>query len=260
MRLIELISELRDNMLRDGSTLVSGDADALWNDETLARYINNAYYRFCRLTLSLSDNSLTTATTVSVGPPAVLSYVNKIVLATDVDQYPLHESILAVISGRLAGAPVDLARTGHGVLDLPFRSDDSLYFDINVLAALPPGKPLACATDEADRVFRVYPTPSADYNTQVVNLRTIRLPLEKLSLDVQTGEPEIREEWQLGMLNWAAYLALSNRDVDGGDPEAATRFKTAFAELVDEVKQEARRRRFAGTAWNFGRDGFSWVK
>jgi len=245
MTLTELLDELRKNILRDSSGLVSGTADSLWSDDALVRYINDAYFRFCRLTLSLTDRT---------------SALTEVVLESGVSVYPLDKSVLGVISARLAGAPTDLSRTGHGVLDTPFRTDDSLFFDINILAALPPGKPMAFATDEEDASFRVYPEPSADYADQVINLRLIRLPLAKLSLDNPEEEPEIREEWQLGMLDWAAYKALSNHDVDAESLVRAKTRKAAFEEWVADAKLEARRRRFAGTAWSFGRDGFAWTK
>lgn len=245
MTLTELLDELRENILRDSSGLVSGTSDKLWSDDALVRYINDAYYRFCRLTLSLTDST---------------SSLTEIELETGVPTYALDKSVLGVISARLAGAPTDLARTGHGVLDTPFRTDDSLFFDINILAALPPGKPMACATDEDDKTFRVYPTPSADYAGQIINLRLIRMPLEKLSLDLPDAEPEIREEWQLGMLDWAAYKALANHDVDAESLARAASRKAAFEEWVADAQREARRRRFAGTAWSFGRDGFAWIK
>lgn len=246
MKLSELLDELRQNILHDVSGLIDGSPDELWSDETLIRYINEAYFRFCRRTLSLTDR--TTAE------------VTQIALATGVDAYDLHLSILAVVSARLEGAPTDLARTGHGVLDAPFHVDDSLYFDVNLLTALPPGKPLAFATDESDSVFRPYPTPSADYNGQIVNLRVIRMPLTRFALTDLDAEPEIREEWQLGMLDWAAYKALSNHDADSEATERADRRKASFAELVDEATKEAKRRRFASTVWSFGQAGYGYTK
>lgn len=245
MTLTDLLDELRKNILRDASTIVSGTSDPLWDDETLVRYINEAYYRFCRRSLSLVDRT---------------SPLTEIVLVEGVDVYALDASVLAVISARLAGSPTDLARTGHGVLDTPYRTDDSLYFDINLLAALPPGKPLAFATDEEDASFRVYPAPNADYAGQLINLRLIRMPTERFSLEDLDAEPEIREEWQLGMLDWAAYKALFSHDVDGESLPRAEKRKAAFNELVEEAKNESKRRRFASTAWGFGRNGYSWVK
>jgi len=245
MTLTELLDELRKNILRDSSSLVSGTTDELWSDESLVRYINDAYFRFCRLTLSLTDRT---------------SALTEVVLESGVSVYPLDKAVLGVISARLAGAPTDLARTGHGVLDTPFRTDDSLFFDVNLLASLPPGKPLAFATDEEDASFRVYPEPSADYADQTINLRLVRMPLEKLSLDRPDAEPEIREEWQLGTLDWAAHKALMNHDVDAESLVRASAHKKAFEEWVSEAQREARRRRFAGTAWSFGRDGFAWTK
>ena len=245
MTLTELLDELRGSILRDSSNLVSGSSDKLWTDDMLVRYINDAYYRFCRLSLSLTDRT---------------SDLTIIELESGVSVYTLDKSVLGVISARLEGAPTDLSRTGHGVLDTPFRTDDSLFFDINILAALPPGKPLAFATDEEDASFRVYPEPSADYAGQLINMRLVRMPLEKLSLDAPDVEPEIREEWQLGMLDWAAYKALSNHDVDAESLIRAEKRKASFEEWIADAQREARRRRFAGTAWSFGRDGFAWIK
>lgn len=242
----DLLDELRKNILRDRSNIVSGTSDRLWDDPTLIRYINDAYYRFVRKTLCIFDTTTKAATQVT--------------LKTGVDVYATSEAVLGVVSARLEGAAVDLGYAGHGMLDSPFRTDDSLYFDVNTITALPPGKPLAFAMDEGDHTFRVYPTPSADYNGSKINMRVVRLPLSQLSLDRLDAEPEIREEWQLGMLDWAAYKALTNHDVDGENAARAEKRKADFEAFVKEAKSEVRWRRRPATAWSFGQVGFSWVK
>ncbi|MGH9895770.1 MAG: hypothetical protein ACREA0_28055, partial [bacterium] len=76
-----LLDELRSNMLRDADS-----ADALWTDDALIRYLNQAYEEFAEETLTLRDK--TTAA------------VTQITLATGVTDYALHAAVLTVYSAR----------------------------------------------------------------------------------------------------------------------------------------------------------------
>lgn len=246
MTLQELLDELRNNILRDASDLISGSSDQLWSDATLVRYINEAYQRFCRRTQCLLDRSSVDAAQVP--------------LVEGETVYELHSSVVSVVSAQLDGDTADLAFTGHAQLDGFNRVNEGLSFDLNTVASYPPGKPLAWSVDEGARDIRVFPAPSADYDGVTLNLRVVRQPIEAFSTADMGAVPEIREEWQLGMLDWAAYRALSNHDVDGENLERANRRKKAFEDLVSEVKSETRWLRRPAITWGFGQHGFSWTK
>ena len=52
MNVGEMLDELRGNILRDKSTIVSGASDRLWSDESLMRYMNEAYNLFARRSMT----------------------------------------------------------------------------------------------------------------------------------------------------------------------------------------------------------------
>lgn len=248
MTLDDLLRELRGNVLRDDAELASGPDDKLWSDETLVRYINEAQRRFARKTLLLRDAST----------PEVV----EVTLATGVSTYDLHESVLAVVSGRYASDTYDLARIGRARL-VQMQPVDSPYFDANSVSTLTPGVPRAFATDEtlvADTSgvqMRVWPEPSASEDGTTIYLNVARLPLVKFDVNKLNEVCEIAEEYVLDMLAWAAYRALVNSDIDGHSA-AADRHEQRFTMVVDEVKADIRRKMRAPIGWAFGQGGFSW--
>ena len=253
MDLADLLLELRENILHDRSDRVSGSADYLWTDATLVRYINEACRRFARRGLVIRDGSNVEAT--------------QITLKTGIEEYALHDSVLGVISARAAGDTNDLTRTGHATLDT-YQLPDTVFFDPNAVAKLPPGKPLAFTTDEflstncddstAAATLRIYPAPSATYNDTKVNLRVVRLPIENLTVDDMTAKPEISEEHHIEMLDWAAYLALRIVDDDVGAPKRAEEFRNSFEVHVQDARKVAMRKLYVPQTWKFGGNGFGW--
>lgn len=249
MNLEELLEELRENILHDRSDQIAGDSDQLWSDKTLIRYINQAERRMAREALLIRDNS---------------SDVTKVTTQVSVKEYPLDDSIIAVISARSAGDIADLARAGHAAFDT-YRIPDTYFFDPSSLSALPPGKVLAYDTDEAvgeaddgtmaRMIFRTYPAPDSTH-TGIINLRVCRMPINKLKnlRDV----PEVPEDHHLDMLDWAAYLALRIVDLDEGAPARALEFRQSFEAHVKEARDIVMRKLFAPAPWGFGRNGWSW--
>jgi hypothetical protein len=252
MKLSELLSELRENILHDRSDRTDGDEDLLWSDTTLVRYINEACRRFARQGLVIHDNR---------------SEASEVTLIEGQTEYTLHPSVLAVRSAKLVGERRDLQRTGHSALDA-YITPTTQFWDPAHFSELPPGKPLAYTTDESigpddddsagATMLRVYPAPTAEYADQIIKLRLIRLPLEHLTLDNVEAIPEIPEAHHMDMLDWAAYLALRIADVDMGDLKRSQIHRASFEEHVKEAKQVAMRKLFAPTGWAFGQNGFSW--
>lgn len=255
MTLEDLISELRENILHDRSDRTEGDTDLMWTDATLVRYINEAQNRFARKTYVLRDGTTPEAT--------------RITLVEGQDEYPLHPSVMAVISAQIEGERRALARTGYSVLAGQIDSTQNT-FDSTFASTIPPGRPLAYSTDETfsesdagmieATTLRVYPVPDMDSAGTVLRLRVIRAPLYPLSLRRLNARPEIPEIYHLDMLDWAAYLALRVVDLDAGLPNRAMEFRASFEQHVKEARQETLRKRFAPIVWGFGRDGYSWER
>ena len=248
MNLEELLSELRENLLRDNAELASGPDDKLWSDATLVRYINDAQQRFARKTLSLRDASTPEVTQVA--------------LATGIASYALHASVLAVISGRYSTDTTDLVRVGRArIMTTP--KQDPAWFDPSTAAQMNPGRPLALSTDETLDVdtkavtLTVYPTPSATESGTIVYLRVARLPLDPFTLDTMDADCELDQDYQLDMLEWAAFRALRTSDIDGHS-DSAKAHESRFDDAVSEVLKDIRRKMQAPMQWEFGRGGFTW--
>lgn len=257
MNLSELLSELREGILNDRTDRVSGTPDYLWTDTTLVRYINEAQKRLAIRGLVLRD--------------ATTSAVTDITLVQGQTEYDLHDSVIAVVSGKISDRDADLARVGHSILSGYYPAEDRLY-DTEYWTALPPGAPLGYSTDEgvkaddagslSQMTLRVYPEPDATAAGTVIKLRVVRKPLVELtavdSVDYATTIPEVPEEHHLDMLSWAAYLALRIVDDDAGNPKRAEDFRQMFEAHVKEAKQTAMRKLFAPIPWGYGRNGWSW--
>lgn len=255
MKLEDLLSELRENILHDRSDRVEGSSDYLWSDATLVRYINEAQNRFAKRGLVLRDAST--------------AEVCQVTLADGVANYTLHPKVVAVLSARHEDDSVDLSRLGHSEIDT-YRVPDTHYFDLTNVSHLNPGKPLCFTTDEEVKAddnesygvinMRVYPTPDADQNGKKIYLRVARLPLEELKVTALSRHPEIPAEHHLEMLDWAAYLALRVVDIDAGAPMRAAEFRESFEQHVQEARTHALRKMLAPKRWGFGRGGFTWEK
>lgn len=253
MTLEELITELRENILHDRSDRTDGDTDQMWSDAALVRYINEAQTRFARQTYALRDGQTVAAT--------------RITLVDGVDIYALHPSVLAVISAQPEGSRMALARAGFSQFAEP-PPQQSAFFDPQNVHLPRPGPPLAYSVDETflessagpleAGTIRIYPVPDADAAGTVVQLRVIRTPIAKLTLENMAGVPEIPEMYHLSLLDWAAYLALRVVDLDAGMPDRAMEFRASFEQTVNEVRKETLRKRRAPMTWGFGR--FRWER
>jgi hypothetical protein len=264
-----MLHTLRANILHDRSDMIEGDEDHLWTDATLCRYIDEAIRRFAKLTLCIRDG-----TTPQYTQFQTVAYQK---------MYPLDPTVLAVLSVRSLGNgtwvngvytgsiqedKADLARAGHANFDT-YREPDTYYFNPNWLSQLPPGKPLAYDTDEytvADTngsvgvmAVRLYPIVGPTWAGATMQMRVARMPQARyLNTDLDVI-PEIPEDFHLGVLDYAAYLALRIVDHDLGDPERAEEFRQSFARLVDEAKAEMQKKQFAESLFGFGRNGFSYT-
>jgi hypothetical protein len=250
MQLQDLLDELRASVLRDASALKSGPSDRFWSDDALVRYLNDAHSRFARGALCIRDDTNIEVTQVP--------------LQTGVDTYPLHKSIIKVMSARHELADKDLVRVTHERA-LSTYNPNTEVVDFGITSVT--GRPTAFATDEGIQIdqghavrMRLYgvPTDSAQETQagRIVYLRVIRKPLCKFALDAMEVEPEIPEDYHLDMIEWAAYRALRNLDVDGEDRAKANAHKARFEEAVGECMREVEQKMWQPFTWGFGRGGF----
>lgn len=252
MNLADQLQELRYNILRDTSDIIAGDRDSLWSDDTLLRYIEDAERRFARRTLLLRDS--TTAEVVQLR------------LRNGVKMYPVHRSILSVISANYNGQATDLLRSGHAMV-VPAPAPEYMTFNPNAPYSLPPGDPIAYYTDETlvfdreDRVTMViYPVPGPDQEGKIISMRVARVPLTSYKRDEMERRSEIPLDYQLDVLEWAAYRAQRTFDADAGAPTSADQHKKAFEDAVVAAIEEAKRKMFANLGFVYGRNGFSWSR
>lgn len=254
MTLGELLTLLRESILNDRSDRTSGSADYLWTDQTLVTFINEAHRRFARRGLILRDATTDEAT--------------KVVLKAGQTLYPLHESVISVMSAKREDAThADLTRVGHSIFAAYSPPSDN-WIDPATYSAFPPGPALAFSTDEAINAadgdtfeqvtLRVHPAPRAEEDGSVLRLRVVREPLADFTLTALNAVPEIPRAHHLEMLDWAAYLALRIVDDDAGAPRRAQEFAASFEAHVKEARNLAMRKLFSPGGWGFGRGGFTW--
>lgn len=250
MNLGEQLDELRKGILRDRSDLIAGDDDSLWTDESLLRYIKDAERRFARRVMCIRDGTTPKYT--------------RITLRAGVKNYPLDDTVFALLSARPVGRDYDLQRTGHALVQSR-EVDLSLTFDPAEASTLQPGAPLGIYTDETlvyanqQRVTAtIYPEPDTAAAGTVINLRVIRVPCGGYTLTDLDRESEIPEDYQLDVLQWAAYRAKSNNDADIGATPNADAHKQAFEEAVARATREVRQRTRVATGVRYGANGFSW--
>lgn len=220
MDLKELLEELRGNILRDISTAVPADPSSyLWSDTTLVRYINDAQSKFARRTRCLRDS--TTAEVVEIA------------LEEGVEFYALHKSVIGVMSAKLDGSP--LRRAADGPLS---GSPGDVAMGDRTVQGGNGGRPVWYSTDESVSTLRLTPIPDASIDGAVVRLRVERLPLVALSVSDKTAAPELQEDYHLDLLEWAAFKALRNHDVDGENMQKANTHRAAFNTAVEEAARD----------------------
>lgn len=224
MNVQELLEELRANLLRDVSDEVDArDTGLLWSDRTLVRYINDAQVKFAVETGLLRDETT--------------EAITRITLVEGQEQYALDARVIAVLGSRI-GPKWHLSRTTYGAL-FSNRGDVSLgYVRLGPCAN---GTPRRFYTDRETGKIGVYPAPDADSAGKTLVLRVTRKPLQSLIASNLQAVPEIPEEYHLDMLEWAAWRALRNHDVDAENMAKASAHKTRFEQAIKELSREAKR-------------------
>lgn len=219
----ELLEELRENILRDISDAVGSDSDSfLLSDKALVRYINDAQNKFASQTLCLRDETT---------PP-----VTEIVLVAGQETYALDSRVVAVHTVR-SSTRRRLKATTYGFLA-------GTYGDMSRGYATEwcqnDGAPVYFYTDRETQRMGVYPAPSAEFilTNPKLFMQVSRLPLEQLVAEKLDAVPEVASQYHLDMLEWAAYRALMNSDIEIESMGKASARRARFNETVKQLRAE----------------------
>jgi hypothetical protein len=254
MQAEQLLYILRTGILNDRSNNSGGSSDHLWTDDLLIIYMNEAYRRMAVEGLMIRD--------------ATTPEVTQFALVAGQRDYALHSSVVAILSARLATSQYDLTRTDHSTLSGAPPTLNERPWDVNTQSTLTPGRPIAYTTDEGmmdtetgsvqQMTFRMLPVPGLEQDGEIIQMRVIRKPLVMFSKAWPKLEPELPEEWQIPMLDWAANLALNIVDDDAGSPVRAADFAAKFEANVTKARNSVLSKLQQGQGWGFGRGGFTW--
>jgi hypothetical protein len=212
--------------------------------------LRDAYRRFARQTLCILDNTTPDVTQVT--------------LATGVDMYTLHPKIVTVLTARHQDDQQDLVQIQHSRAANNVNANTE---DWDVASITTNGKPRSWSVDEGGDVdtdnaiqFRVVGVPDSTQDGKLVYLRTARKPLVDFSLEHLDQKIEIPEDWELDWIEFAAWRALRNWDLDAQDRQKADAHKARFEEAVKECRREMLRKHHKPVKWGFGGPGFTYTR
>ena len=244
MTVQDLLDELRQVYLDDYTDLVEGDPDTIWSDAQLIRALNQAENMVCRRTHCL----------VSVGAdiPAML----QLTLVDGTRDYTYDQRILAVMSLRLNDSEVDMTKAPYNII----RQTNSLYFNdeyfnINVPSVADTGRPQWWAPDVKSRTIQFRPTPAADEDGLIANLRAVHLPENQMSLNDLGASPEIDEQYHEVLPMLAAAKLLNAPNVDSQSRSASRENFKMAREMLSMIRSEQMARKGFPGAFRFGRWG-----
>lgn len=234
MTLEELLEHI-GAYLEDRQELVDGDPDELWPDALIVRFLNQAQRIHARRAWSIVDEGHSTA--------------GVIVLKTGVVTYPLHKSVLRVLSAVPSDQDWVLGLSSDAALRMAQPKLDAPY-DLNGTET-ETGRPLAFATDAATRSLRIYRTPTSVENGLKVILKVARLPVTWLMIDDMQGEPEVPEDYHLDLADYACGRCLMQPNVDGQGKTDGRELLANFNEAVLEARRDRQRAWLEPGPWVF---------
>jgi hypothetical protein len=217
MNLLSLVEYLRVNILHDTggtgvdwSSLVESDYDSIqlrWSNEELTRNINEAITQVYRRIQPIQD-------------------VVPLELIAGEGLYKLDPSILKILKVR--------SSIGREMIEADLAD---VWFQVGQNETPPLLPTLLSPVQGRSQTARnystnystghiwIYPSPTID---ETVSLLVYRFPLKKLTWDKNTLSPELREEYQIPMLWYAAFLCYMKDEANTIDPSRATLCQREF--------------------------------
>lgn len=231
MNLLELITHLRTSILDDiGGTGVDwtsiGESDdeaaqLRWSNEELTRFINEAQRQACRSSLLLKK-------------PFSVSVIS------GTSEYTLDPEIINISRAYLASTGKPLTEAEYEeVMGIPFWYNET-------------GTPEYYIVDIESSKITLYKKPDAN---DTLSLLAYHLPITDMSWDLaEIASPEIRVEYHLPMLAYAAYLAFSKDEANAFDPQRADYYRQVFEREfnVTSAYSETRKRRTKNRPIRYG--------
>lgn len=240
MLLSDILEYIGSVFLDDRTDLVDGDADSLWSDETIVKYLNEGQRILCRRAWVIIETG--------VAPAGIIT------LQTGITLYKLHKSVLRVFDATPSTQAAPLGRTTDLALRDPYPAGLDA-FDRGEAAALDSttdtGAPIGIATDAGTRRVRVYPTPTSTQNGVQMSLKIARMPITFLTLDDTSAEPEVPEEMHMALCDYAAGRCLALPDVDFDTKKEGRDILASFYQQVREFRQDRQRAEHATGRWAF---------
>lgn len=233
MTLLELIKHLRESILDDvGGTGVDwadliednvASSQLRWTNEELTRFINEAQNRVCADALAIKDSTTYSLTVVA-----------------DTAEYTLDSNILQV--------------KGMYSDNSGLRLTEQEYEDLEGVKSWrsKTGTPTHYMLDIDTNKVRLYPTPEAN---DTIYLTVYRLPITQFDWELaDTQSSELRIEYQIPMLNWAAYMAYMKDEANTFDPQRSTYFRQLYVAdfTYNSPYADIRRRRSANRTVSYG--------
>lgn len=173
----------------------------LWPDDVVVVYLNEAQQRLATMTDSFVEEN------------------RELEITAGQRVYPLDSDIVFVYAIQLAGYPGERLQP----------STEGWTPDDNVAS-----RPTRYTLDRAMQSIRFYQIPDQDYTA---NLRIARLPAP-LSLDSLDATPELPEQNEHALMDWAAYRCFTHDDADGRNDTAAEKSLQRFNEHMNKIKRD----------------------
>lgn len=218
---------LRDRFRRQVDDVLldpSDDSAALWTDEDILYYMNEALSRFVHDTLYLTETIELTV----VADDAVVTLPERVISIRDDRGYLVErkQEIRDVAYSQASGGFTD----DYGYSISGARLDP--------LADMPSGRPRAYSADIDSHELRLFP-PSDTDDTLRVNVYVEAAELEDFDAELPIKNPRHARM----LLNGMKALAYEKQDAEVYDPKQANRFELQFAADIAQVAGERMRRR-----------------
>ena len=231
MNLLELIEYLRVSILDDtgglgidwsGISKDDNEATLLrWSNEELTQNINEAIRQVYRRILPVKDIAITV--------PVIAS----------THTYALNPLILQILGVKSPLTSLPLSR-----LDIEDIWEVPQWDTVE-------GDPTHYIPNYDTGTIRLYPIPT---QSDTLDLMYYRLPLTELSWTKNTVSPELRNEFQIPMLNYALFLAYMKDEANTNDPQKATNFLALFNQEFPQTSaySDNRKRKTTNRAIRYG--------